>query len=150
MLHVKCACNTFGCTYKRYAELFASRLKTTLELINTSARIHELLLAREERMALRANFNAHITLGGSCYDCFAASAFNGAFLIIRMDTLLHCHIPFHKIFISQCIVLYHSILKIAIGFRHFFETNFKKIFIVFLLNFSYIPFQLGKYLFFKP
>ncbi len=90
MLHVKCACNTLGCTYYRYANLFASCLKTTLELINTSARIHELLLAREERMAFGANFNAHIALGGSCYDGLAASAFNGAFLVVRMDTLLHC------------------------------------------------------------
>ncbi len=67
-------------------------LKTTLELINTSARVNKLLLTREERMALGANFNAHIALGGFRYDSLAASAFNGAFFIIRMDTLFHCRI----------------------------------------------------------
>ncbi len=74
--------------------LLAARLKTTLELINTSARIHELLLAREERMAFRAYFNTHIALGGSRHYGFAASAFDRAFLIFRMDTLLHCPVPF--------------------------------------------------------
>ena len=73
---------------------FAARLKTTLELINASARIHELLLAREERMTFRAYLNTHIALGRSRYDGFTASAFYGAFLIVRMDPLFHRTVPF--------------------------------------------------------
>ncbi len=61
-----------------------------LEAINTSARINQLLLAGEERMAFAANINAQLLLGGTRLEGFAAHAAHDALAVIRMDLLLHC------------------------------------------------------------
>ena len=63
--------------------------ETLFELVDTTACIDKLLLAGKERMALRANFNAQITLGGSGLYDFAACTGNRAFLVFGMNTLFH-------------------------------------------------------------
>ena len=65
------------------------KTKFLLKAVNASAGIYELLLAREERMALGANFNADIALGRAGLDNFAASTTNRGLLIFRMDSFLH-------------------------------------------------------------
>ena len=62
---------------------------TLLETINTTARVNELLLAGEERVALGADFNAQLRLGGTRYESVAANAGHGRLLILRMDAFLH-------------------------------------------------------------
>ena len=74
--------------------LSAYRLQTValLEAIHASARVHQLLLASEERMALGANFNADVLLCGTRVNHIAACAGNGRFLIVRMYILHICHL----------------------------------------------------------
>ena len=62
---------------------------TLLETINTTARVNELLLAGEERVALGADFNAQLRLSGTRYEGVAANAGHGRLLILRMDAFLH-------------------------------------------------------------
>ena len=62
---------------------------TLLETINTTARVNELLLAGEERVALGADFNAQLRLGGTRYEGVTANASHGRLLILRMDAFLH-------------------------------------------------------------
>ena len=71
--------------------LSAYRLQTValLEAIHASARVHQLLLASEERMALGANFNSQFRLGGAGLKRFTADAANRRLLILRMDALFH-------------------------------------------------------------
>ena len=66
-------------------------LQTVLlvELINAAAGIDELLLAGIERVALGADLNGDVLLGGSGLDDFAAGAANGGALIVGMDAFLH-------------------------------------------------------------
>ena len=63
---------------------------TLVEAIYTSAGVYKLLLAGEERVALRANIDLHIALGGSCLYDISASAGDGCVNIVRMNTFL-CH-----------------------------------------------------------
>jgi hypothetical protein len=63
--------------------------KTLLELVQTSARINKLLLAGKEGVALRANFNSDIALGGLSYNSFAARALDSAFFVIGVNSVLH-------------------------------------------------------------
>lgn len=72
---------------KRPARLL--KTKFLLEAVYASAGIHELLLAREKRMALGTNFNANIAFGRAGLDNFAASATYRGLLILGMDTFLH-------------------------------------------------------------
>ena len=56
----------------------------------SSAGIDELLLTREERVALRANFNLDLSaLGRSGYDLGSASAGNRALFVRGMQSLFH-------------------------------------------------------------
>ena len=72
--------------------LFAC-LKTTLELVNSSAGIYKLLLSGEEGMTLGANFNTNLTvciaLCGTCSNCLAACATDNYFFVIGMNSCLH-------------------------------------------------------------
>ena len=73
----------------RIRRLFAC-LKTLFELVDSSAGIDELLLTREERVALRANFNLDLSaLGRSGNDLRAASAGNHALFVLGMQSLFH-------------------------------------------------------------
>ena len=62
---------------------------TLLEAVHTSASVHQLLLARVERMALGANVDAHLLLDRAGLKGFAADAANNALAVIRMDLFLH-------------------------------------------------------------
>ena len=62
-----------------------------VEAINAPRCIHQLLLAREERVAFRAYFNVQIVLArGARRERVAAGALHLNLLIIRMNSLLHC------------------------------------------------------------
>lgn len=67
---------------------------TTVEFINTSARLNLLLFAGVERMAFRANveFDNVAFLGGAGYESCAASANRGCLVIIGMYILFHIRI----------------------------------------------------------
>ncbi len=60
-----------------------------VELVNTTAGVDQLLLAGVERVALRADFNGDVGLGGAGLYNGTASALDGGLLIIRMDSFLH-------------------------------------------------------------
>jgi hypothetical protein len=61
-----------------------------VELGDTTAGIHQLLLAGEEGVTLRADFYANIILRRTCLNYITAGAFNSSLLIIGMDSFLHC------------------------------------------------------------
>ena len=65
------------------------QIETLLEAINTSAGVYQLLLTREEGVALGTNFHTDILLGGAGRIDSTASAADGGLLIIRMDSFLH-------------------------------------------------------------
>ena len=69
--------------------LLASSLKSSLELVKTTACIDKLLLTGVEGMALGANLHADVLLGGTSLDHVTASAADGGQLIVRMDSCLH-------------------------------------------------------------
>ena len=83
-------------TYPNPSAKLLAAVKTLVELVNTSASVYQLLLASVERMALGANFNLQVTLGGSALNNRAASALNGAFLVFGMDSCLHLFHLFTK------------------------------------------------------
>ena len=64
--------------------------ETLVELGNASAGIHQLLLAGEEGVTLRADFHANILLRRTCLNHITAGAFDSSLLIIGMDSFLHC------------------------------------------------------------
>jgi hypothetical protein len=64
-----------------------------LELFYTAAAIDELLLTREERMALCADVETNLVLGGLRHERVAAGAGYLAVLISGMDTFLHRFAP---------------------------------------------------------
>ena len=70
--------------------------ETLLETVNTSACINELLLAGVEGVALGADFNSDVLLGGTGLDHVAASTGDGCFNVIGVDSLSHYRAPhFH-------------------------------------------------------
>lgn len=72
-------------------------LKTSLELVNTSACVNKLLLTCKEGMTLRANFNSELSaLCGSCLNRLAARTSDYALFILGMHVLFHYFSP-HKI-----------------------------------------------------
>ena len=76
--------------YKTLMQLLASLVGVAaLKALNTSAGVNQLLLASVERMALGANFDVDLGLGGTSFDDITASAGNGAVNVVRMDTLFH-------------------------------------------------------------
>ena len=68
-------------------------VETLVEALDASAGIDQLLLAREERVALGADFNLDVLLGGEHLDHVAAVAGDGGLLALRMQTFL-CHVIF--------------------------------------------------------
>ena len=61
----------------------------SVELVNAAAGVNQLLLTGVERVALGADFNGYIGLGGASLNDGAASALDSGLLIIRMDSFLH-------------------------------------------------------------
>ena len=68
-------------------------IETSLESVNASAGVYELLLTGVERMALGANFHLDILLGRLCLDHVAAVACDGRLVQYGMDVLLHANSP---------------------------------------------------------
>ena len=64
-----------------------------VELGNAAAGIDQLLLTSVERMALGANFDVDLGLGGTSLNDVAACAGDGAVNVVRMDTLFHSFSP---------------------------------------------------------
>ena len=60
-----------------------------LEAIYSSAAVYQLLSAGEERMALAADFDLELTLGGAGNEGLSAGAAYDCFAIRRMDIFLH-------------------------------------------------------------
>ena len=61
-----------------------------LETIDTSAGIHQLLLAGVEGMALRADIHSKFLLGRAGFKRLTAHAANDALAVVGMDLFLHC------------------------------------------------------------
>ena len=80
-----------------FQSLYSLKTKFLLEAVDASAGIHELLFAREVRMALGTNFDADIALGRAGLDNFAASAADRGLLIFRMDSFLHSEHLFSRV-----------------------------------------------------
>lgn len=81
------------------AMILLLKTETTVETINTSAGVNQLLLTGVERMALRANFNTDFGLSGTSVDNLTASAGDGAIHIVGMDSLFH---SFHLFLVNDC------------------------------------------------
>jgi hypothetical protein len=78
-------------------ELLVESFKSLLELVNTSACINKLLLAGEEGVALRANFNSDLaSLCGLCNYGLAACALDYALFVLGLNSFFHFFLP-HKI-----------------------------------------------------
>jgi hypothetical protein len=62
-----------------------------IETIHASRRVNQLLLAREKRMASRADFDVQVALlGGASLKRFAAGARNSNLGIVWMNLWFHC------------------------------------------------------------
>ena len=129
MMHTTCPIALMGSLAEVKQRLLVGCFQSLLELVNSTARINELLLTGKEGMALRANFDSHFSAfsGLSCYG-LAASTLDRHFFIIRMNSGLHfyLHLTFYKY--SQCTVLYHKLFKIA--------RVFAKIILIFSKNYN--------------
>ena len=87
-----------------------------VELGNAAAGIDQLLLASVEGVALGANFDVDLGLGGTSLDDVAACASDGAVNVVRMDTLFH---SFHLISGSDLLgpyLMYVPITTFNIGY----------------------------------
>ncbi len=60
-----------------------------IETFDAASGVDHFLFAREERMALRANFNGVVTESGARFDNGTTSARNFGGFIIRMNAFLH-------------------------------------------------------------
>jgi hypothetical protein len=81
----------FLATYELHAVFLA-------ELLDAAGSVDNLLLARIERMALGANFNAHVFAGrGACLELVAATASHVDFGIVWMNLGLHAGISFKAV-----------------------------------------------------
>ena len=77
--------------WKRPVKLLTA--EALVEALNTSAGVDQLLLTSVERMALGANFDVDLRLGGTGLDDVAACAGDGAVNVIRIDTLRQSFSP---------------------------------------------------------
>ena len=65
-----------------------------LELFDTTGAIHQFLLAGEERVAIRADLDPDILLGGTRMNHVPADAGDRGFLIFRMYGVFHFFLRF--------------------------------------------------------
>ena len=94
-----------------------------VELGHTSAGIHQLLLAGEEGVTLRADFHLDILLGRTCLNHITAGASNRSLLIIGMDSFLHCSgspLSGTKVLFTKATVI---LPLFPDNCKHFFEEN---------------------------
>ena len=68
---------------------FLLQAESLVETINTSTGVNQLLLAGIERVALGADLNADVLLGGAGRKDVATSTANRGLFVIGMDTFLH-------------------------------------------------------------
>src|SRR5262249_61231798 len=68
----------------------AGLLEPPLEALDAAARVHQLLLARVERVAGRADLDVELGLRGARLELVAARAANGREDVLGMDAGLHC------------------------------------------------------------
>ena len=61
----------------------------SLEFLYATSRVHKLLFAGKERVALGTDFNVNILHRGTRLDDVAAGTIDRRFFILRMDTLFH-------------------------------------------------------------
>ena len=62
----------------------------TAEALDAAGGVHELLLAGEERVAIRANFNADVAfMGRASHECIAARTMHANFVISWMNSCFH-------------------------------------------------------------
>jgi hypothetical protein len=76
--------------------LFGLPTVFSLEALDATSRIHQLLFASEERMAVGADFDVQFFFGGTRRPGVAASAGHTAFVVIRMDSFFHATFSFAK------------------------------------------------------
>ena len=69
--------------------LLLLQAKALVEPINASTSVNQLLLAGVERVALGADFNSDVLLGGTGRKDVATSATDRSLFVIGMDTFLH-------------------------------------------------------------
>ena len=69
--------------------LLLLQAKTLVETINTSTGVNQLLLAGIERVALGADLNADVLLGGAGRKDVATGTANRGLFVLGMDTFLH-------------------------------------------------------------
>ena len=91
-----------------------------LEAIDPSAAVHQLLPAREERMALAADFDLELTLGGAGNEGLTAGAAHDGLAVRRLDIFLHvlsllCRVMHYRL------PLYHGKTKM----QALFSGNFR-------------------------
>ena len=85
-----------------------------VELINAAAGVDQLLLAGVEGVALGADLNGDVGLGGAGLDDGAASASDGGLLVFRMDSFLHAIHLFPAQVYHLCIINFVRMLKINV------------------------------------
>ena len=67
----------------------SASVETLVEALDASAGIDQLLLTREERVALGADFNLQLLLGRAGGEGLAAYAADDCFAVLGMDAFLH-------------------------------------------------------------
>ena len=80
--------------------LLCRSVETLVELLNASACINQLLLTREERMALRADLDLYILLRRARLYHVAAGAGDGGRFILRMNTFFHHNSSFPNLILG--------------------------------------------------
>ena len=65
------------------------QIESLVEAINTSTGVNQLLLAGIERVALGADFNSDVLLGGTSRKDVATSTTDGSLFVVRMDAFSH-------------------------------------------------------------
>ena len=73
----------------RYGLAFLLQAKTLVETVNTSTGVNQLLLAGIERVALGADLNTDVLLGGTGGKNVTTSTTDGGLFVVRMDAFFH-------------------------------------------------------------
>jgi len=74
-----------------------------IETLDTTSSVNQLLLAGEERMAVRADFNVNVFLGRSRRPGMAAGANDVTFDVFWMNSFFHFHFSFYLNNFDNCL-----------------------------------------------